>query len=169
MTPWTVPHQAPLSMGFSRQEYWSGLPFPFPRDLPHPGIEPGSPTLQANSLPTEARGRLFKLEDNCFRVLCRFLLHNEVKQLYVYTDPLPPELPSSPCIPPLWSSQSPELSSLSHSSFPLALRLPVLVYFWKCCFLNLPHPSFLPCVHKPVLYACVSIPALQIVSSMPFF
>ena len=41
-TPWTVAHQAPLSLGFSRQEYWSGLPFPSP-DLPHPGIEPRSP------------------------------------------------------------------------------------------------------------------------------
>ena len=39
-TTWTVAHQAPLSMGFSRQEYWSGLPFPTPRDLPNPGIEP---------------------------------------------------------------------------------------------------------------------------------
>ena len=44
-TPWTVAHQAPLSMGFSRQEYWSGLPFPSPGDLPHPGIEPESPAL----------------------------------------------------------------------------------------------------------------------------
>ena len=42
---WTVPHQAPLSMGFSRQEYWSGLPFPSPGDLPDPGIEPRSPSL----------------------------------------------------------------------------------------------------------------------------
>ena len=45
-TPWTVAHQAPLSMGFSRQEYWSGLPFPSPGDLPDTGIEPRSPTLQ---------------------------------------------------------------------------------------------------------------------------
>ena len=51
--PWTVAHQAPLSMGFSRQQYWSGLPFPSPGDLPDPGIEPGSPALQADSLPTE--------------------------------------------------------------------------------------------------------------------
>ena len=49
-TPWTVAHQAPLSMGFSRQEYWSGLPFPSPGDLPNPGIEPGSPALQADAL-----------------------------------------------------------------------------------------------------------------------
>ena len=44
-TPWTVTYQAPLSMGFSRQQYWSGLPFPSPGDLPDPGIEPGSPAL----------------------------------------------------------------------------------------------------------------------------
>ena len=52
-TPWTVACQAPLSLGFSRQEYWSGLPFPSPGDLPNPGIEPGSPALQADSLLTE--------------------------------------------------------------------------------------------------------------------
>ena len=49
---WTVAHQAPQSMGFSRQEYWSGLPFPFPGDLPNPGIEPGSPVLQTDALPS---------------------------------------------------------------------------------------------------------------------
>ena len=56
-TSWTVVHQASLSMGFSRQEYWSGLPFPSPRDLPDPGIKPTSPALQANSLPTEPTGK----------------------------------------------------------------------------------------------------------------
>ena len=50
-TIWTVAHQAPLSIGFSRQEYWSGLPFPSPGDLPNPGINPASPTLQVDSLP----------------------------------------------------------------------------------------------------------------------
>ena len=45
VTPWTVAHQAPLSMGFSRQEYWSGLPFPSPGDLPNPGMEPRLPAL----------------------------------------------------------------------------------------------------------------------------
>ena len=49
-TPWTVPPQAPLSMGFSRQEDWSGLPFPPPGDLPDPGMEPTSPELQRGSL-----------------------------------------------------------------------------------------------------------------------
>ena len=57
MTPWTVAHQAPLSMGFPRQEYWSGLPFPSPRDLPDPGIEPVSPVLQEDSLPSEPPGK----------------------------------------------------------------------------------------------------------------
>ena len=51
VTPWTIAHQAALSMGFSRQEYWSGLPFPSAGDLPNPGIEAGrSPTLQADAL-----------------------------------------------------------------------------------------------------------------------
>ena len=53
VTSWTVGRQAPLSIGFSRQEYWSGLPFPSPGDLSDPGIKPGSPELQADSLPTE--------------------------------------------------------------------------------------------------------------------
>ena len=51
--PWTVAHQASLSMGISRQEYWSGLPGPPPGNLPNPGIEPRSPTLQADSLLTD--------------------------------------------------------------------------------------------------------------------
>ena len=53
VTPWTVACQAPLSLGVTRQEYWSGLPFPSPGDLSDPGIEPQSPALQADSLPTE--------------------------------------------------------------------------------------------------------------------
>ena len=56
-TPWTVAYQAPLSMGFSRQEYWSGLPFPSPGDLPNPGIEPGSPALQTNALLSKPPGK----------------------------------------------------------------------------------------------------------------
>ena len=55
-TLWTVAYQAPLPLEFSRQEYWSGLPFPFSGDLPAPGIEPGSPALQADTLPTEPPG-----------------------------------------------------------------------------------------------------------------
>ena len=56
-TPWTVARQAPLSMGFSRQECWSGLPFSSLEDLPDPGIEPGSPALWADSLPPKPPGK----------------------------------------------------------------------------------------------------------------
>ena len=65
VTPWTVAHQAPLSMGFSRQEYWSGLTFSSPGDLPDLGIEPGSPALQEDSLPSEPPRRM----DTCRRTL----------------------------------------------------------------------------------------------------
>ena len=57
MTPRTVTHWSPLFMGFSKQEYWSGLPFPSPGDLPYPKIEPGSPSLQADCLQTEPPGK----------------------------------------------------------------------------------------------------------------
>ena len=56
-TPWTVAYQTPPSIRFSRQECWSGLPFPSPGDLPDPGIEPGSPALQADALPSEPPGK----------------------------------------------------------------------------------------------------------------
>ena len=64
-TPWTVASQAPLSMGFFRQEYWSGLPFPFPGDLPDPGIKPRSPALQADSLPTDLWGKPWTMGYMC--------------------------------------------------------------------------------------------------------
>ena len=62
VTPCTVAHRAPLSMGFSRQEYWSGLACPSPGDLPDPGIKPGSPARQADSLPSESLFITYNLE-----------------------------------------------------------------------------------------------------------
>ena len=59
VTPWIVAHQAPLSMGFPRQEYWSRLPFPSPGDLPNPGIEPASLTLADRFFTTEPPGKPF--------------------------------------------------------------------------------------------------------------
>ena len=56
-SPWTIAYQASLSMEFSRQVYWSGLPFPFPGDLSDPGIKQRSPVLQADSLPSEPPGK----------------------------------------------------------------------------------------------------------------
>ena len=65
-TPWTVAYQAPPSMGFSRQECWSGLPFPSPGDLPDPGIEPRSPALQADALLSEPMQK-YMLNDSISR------------------------------------------------------------------------------------------------------
>ena len=66
-TPWTIAHQAPLSIRFPRQEYWSGLPFLSPRDLPDPGIKTGCPALQADSLPSEPPGKPYKCQVLCKR------------------------------------------------------------------------------------------------------
>ena len=67
-TPWTVAHQAPLSMGFSRQEYWNGLPCLPPGDLPNPGIKPASPALQADSLPLSQLGILSTVSVNTYNL-----------------------------------------------------------------------------------------------------
>ena len=61
MNPWTIARQAPLSIEFSRQEYWRRLPFPSVRDLPNPGIEPDSSALQTDSLPSEPPGKPFQV------------------------------------------------------------------------------------------------------------
>ena len=66
-TPWTVAHQVPPFMGFSRQEYWNGLPYRSPGDLPDPGIEPGSPTLQADALPSEPPGKPLNIHQNSYK------------------------------------------------------------------------------------------------------
>ena len=65
VTPWTVAYQAPLSMGFSRQEYWSGVPFPSSRDLPNPGIKPRSPALQTDTVPSEPLRKPPLIKGNC--------------------------------------------------------------------------------------------------------
>ena len=74
-TPWTAASQAPPSMGFSRQEYWSGLSFPSPRDLPDSGIEPGSPALQADALPSKPPGKpnLMGIRPICISLIITFI------------------------------------------------------------------------------------------------
>ena len=77
-TPWTAVRRAPLSMRFSRQEYWSGLPCPPPGDLPDPGIEPRSPALQADSLPAEPPGKRVQVRGFISVIsveLCRYSSH----------------------------------------------------------------------------------------------
>ena len=75
-TLWTVAYQAPLSMGFSRQKYWSGLPFPSPGDLPDPGIEPGFPALEADALTSEPPGKPQYLPPVTQNVTSKLLLVN---------------------------------------------------------------------------------------------
>ena len=77
-TPWTVAYQALPCMGFSRQEYWSGLPFPSPGDLPNPGIEPGSPALQTDALLSEPPGKHLIVV-----LICIFLTVSDVEYLFV--------------------------------------------------------------------------------------
>ena len=81
--PWTVAYQASPSMGSSRQEYWSGLPFPSPGDLPDPGIEPGYPTLEADTLTSEPPGKP-KL-DYCTLNFGIQLFFTEVKDVYQFS------------------------------------------------------------------------------------
>ena len=73
VTPWTIAYQAPPSMGFSRHECWSGLLFPSPGDLPDPGIEPWSPTLQADSSPSEPPGKALENQKVWFLALVGFI------------------------------------------------------------------------------------------------
>ena len=73
-TPWTIAYQAPSSMGFSRQGFWSGLPFPSPEDLPNPGIKPGSPILQADALSSEPPGKPLLFKEISFIWLYRVLV-----------------------------------------------------------------------------------------------
>ena len=88
VTPWTVACQVPLSMRFSKQEYWHGLPFPSPEDLPNPGIEPGSPALQADSSPTELQGNM----------LSRFLIASVLRRKHLLMSWL--QLPSAVILEP---------------------------------------------------------------------
>ena len=95
-TPWTVAYQAPPSMGFSRQEYWSGLPFPSPGDLPHPGIKPGSPSLQADALPSEPPGNKKQSELSGYLCMSAFYVSS---YLFIYQESdMPEQLQSFICL-----------------------------------------------------------------------
>ena len=88
VTTWTVAHQAPLFMGFSRHEYWSGLPCPPPGELPIPGIDPRSPTLQMDSLPSEPLIMIEGKQTN--KVILTSVLHQNkwIKDLHRKMKPL---------------------------------------------------------------------------------
>ena len=110
-TPWTVARQIPLSMGFSRQEYWSGLQFSSPEDLPNPGIEPGSTTVQADSLPSEPPGKPYRSQRNTYTF--KFIIKDVIK----VTDEEPEEEMN-------WVEVGKVLSA--GASVPLGLGVPIL-------------------------------------------
>ena len=105
VTPWTRTCQGALSTGFSRQEYWSGLPFPSPGDLPQPGTELGSPALQADSLLTELQGKIYRV--SLFQILfqpvcvCQVKLNKSTRKAPTgwVLSPLPSDSNSSPLEP----------------------------------------------------------------------
>ena len=78
--PWTIACKSPLSVGFSRQKYWSGLPYPPPGDLPNPGIKPRSPTLQVDSLLSETSGKLKNIGVGSLSLLQGIFLTQELKR-----------------------------------------------------------------------------------------
>ena len=134
VTPWTVAYQALQSMEFSRQEYWSGLPFPFPGDLPNPGIEPGSPSLQADTLPYEPPGKhMWKLSNKC-----KILADNE----HIAPGPgasgliVPPPGPSchhhNPCATTLFPHHQPIRESWMIWSSTLWCLLPYVAFKMLC-------------------------------------
>ena len=89
-TPWTVAHQAPPPIGFSRQEYWSGLPFPSPGDLPDPGIKPRFPALQADALTSEPPGKpSSKGKETCKTTVIRMDCQNIRDQMSTFLEHTP--------------------------------------------------------------------------------
>ena len=120
-TPRTIAYQVPPSMGFSRQECWSGLSFPSPGDLPDPGIELGSPALQADALPSEPPGKLFVLSEYRF-------LHWKCVSLSVVSDSVTPHRLYSP--PASWNPGGKGIARISLPGFPRQ-------EFWS----RLPFPS----------------------------
>ena len=124
MTPQTVAHQAPLSIGFSRQEFWSGLPFPSPEDLPDPGIEPRSPALQTDSLLSELEGNKFISNWRIIALQCCLgfcHITTWISQKYAYS----PSLFSHQLPPPSYPSRSSQSTGLSS----LCYRFPLVIYF----------------------------------------
>ena len=99
-TPWTVAHQTPLSMGFSKQEYWNGLPCPPPGDLPNPGIEPRSPALQADSLLSEPPGKPINAIDlyKRYRCVSAAAASKSLQSCPTLCDPIDGSPPGSPSL-----------------------------------------------------------------------
>ena len=169
-------------MGFSRQEYWSGLPFPPLGDLPNPGIEPSSlmsPVLAGRFFTTSVTwepriSHYLYIFYYIYYLYIVYICYIYIYYIYIYFLSLEP--------PSLWSlsptplshssrwSQDARLGSLCYISTSHYLSvLHMIVYICQCYFLNSSHPLLPRCIHKSNLNVCITIPALQIGSSVPFF
>ena len=122
VTPWTVAYQGPLSMGFPRQEYCSGLPFPSPGDLPNPLIEPESPTLKADALPSEPPGK---------PITSTAAAAKSPQSCPTLCDPIDGSPPGSP-IPGILQARTPEWVAISFSN---ARKWKVKVKSLSCVWL----------------------------------
>jgi len=138
-TPWSVARQAPRTMGFSSQEYWSGLPCPSPGDLPDPWIEPGSPALQADTLPSEPPGKPLRASNSIwpqtFRDSVRSCLSSPQLQGLACKKTLNPFMITSkdsgcPGIVPFRHNCSSTTLCPHSSSATVPQKLPCFVFVW---------------------------------------
>ena len=119
-TPWTIAHQAPLSMEFSRQEYWSGLPFPSPGDLSNPGIKLGSPTLQADALPSEPPGKPYTPKELIWKEKKKSKKNQGLHSITVKKDE---PIPCFKCwLPHCWAAVSSKLLNSATGIVPLLVN-----------------------------------------------
>ena len=139
VTPWTITYQTPLSMGFSKQEYWSGFPFLSPGDLPDPGIKPRSPALQADALPSEPPGKpknvQITVQLHSFHILAR-LCSKSFKGVISYTlrACLKNESEVAQSCPTLWDPMNCNLSDSSvHGIFQAIVLEWIAVSFSRGC------------------------------------
>ena len=155
-TPWTVTHQAPPPMEFSRQEYWSGLPFPSPRDLSDPGIEPRSPTSWADALMSEPPGNQeMNMKGFLFIIIIIFLnftilywfCHTLtwIRHGCTYVPHPDPPFPLRPHPIPQGHPRAPALNTLSHaSSLDWRSVSHMIIYMFQWYSLRSSHPHLLP-------------------------
>ena len=133
-TPWTVAHQTPLTMEFSRQEYWSRFLCPSPGDLPYPGIKPGSPALQADSLLSEPPGKPIN----------HVAAAKSLQSCLTLCDPIDGSPPGS-AVPGILQARTLEWVAISFSN---AGKWKVVCHYWSFVFFVL---LFIPSLSKHVL------------------
>ena len=172
-TPWTAAHQAPLSMRFPRQEYWSGLPFPSPGNLPNPGIKPASPAMAGGLFTTEPPGKPSEILNEVKWYTFFFLLLYNIALVLPYINMHPPQVYTcSPSRTPstslpvlsLWVIPVHQLqaSCILHQTWTgnsFLVHQRSYIWYYTCFNAILPnHPPHLSHrVQKTVLFICISL------------